>query len=499
MEILITKNQYSVLVNESKNIVFGNINEIRRKVTTDEFIKKAQMIHQNPDGTPKYNYDNTIYDNAISKVEIICPKHGSFFQTPNNHLSGQGCPKCGGNKHKTTDEFIKDAQKVHQNPDGTPKYGYDNANYVNNITKVEITCPKHGEFLQSPGDHLSGKGCQICGIESRSKLRTKTTDEFIKQAQMVHQNPDGTPKYDYSNTNYVKAMEKVEINCPKHGTFLQIPNDHLRGKGCPRCRESVGEKLIHNYLSQQQGYDVVSQKEFEDCTNIHKNKRWCTLYKFDIYLPEFNTIIEFDGEQHFKKTFFHKTDEYYNEKVEDDRYKINYCKDNNIKLIRISYNEKDVIGQLIKGLKSNKKIWLSDNYPKEGWNKKVLRMSEGNLIKLTERAINEQKSGPDYINFINNLSTVDPNIFNTKKPLEYLQNKLTEYKSKNPGINLDMKTLVQQLLSPTSPFKFTTFKIQTYEPKRVSTMDVNLKNIGFTLSKSDIDPMTIQGGVKLKF
>lgn len=132
-------------------------------------------------------------------------------------------------------------------------------------------------------------------------------------------------------------------------------------------------------------------------------------------------------------------------------------------------------------------------------NKKVLRMTEDDLVKLIKKVINEQKSGPDYVNFINNLSTVDPNIFNTKKPLEYLQNKLTEYKSKNPGINLDMKTLVQQLLSPTSPFKFTTFKIQTYEPKRVSTMDVNLKNIGFTLSKSDIDPMTIQGGVKLKF
>ncbi len=62
-----------------------------------------------------------------------------------------------------------------------------------------------------------------------------------------------------------------------------------------------------------------------------------------------------------------------------------------------------------------------------------------------------------------------------------------------------MTTLIKQLSKPESPFKFTTFNIQTYEPKRISTLDVNLKNIGFTLTKSDVDPMSIQGGVKLKF
>ena len=81
----------------------------------------------------------------------------------------------------------------------------------------------------------------------------------------------------------------------------------------------------------------------------------------------------------------------------------------------------------------------------------------------------------------------------------FLQNKLSEYNSKNNGIKLNMDTLIKQLSSPSSPFKFTTFNIQTYEPKRVSTLDVDLKNIGFTLTKSDIDPVSVQGGVKLKF
>jgi len=111
----------------------------------------------------------------------------------------------------------------------------------------------------------------------------------------------------------------------------------------------------------------------------------------------------------------------------------------------------------------------------------------------------EQNTGKEVMSFISNLLKSDPNMFNTKKPLMYLQNKLSEYKSKNPRITLDMTTLIKQLSKPESPFKFTTFNIQTYEPKRISTLDVNLKNIGFTLTKSDVDPMSIQGGVKLKF
>jgi hypothetical protein len=119
--------------------------------------------------------------------------------------------------------------------------------------------------------------------------------------------------------------------------------------------------------------------------------------------------------------------------------------------------------------------------------------------KKRRNIVLEQNTGKEVMVFISNLLKSDPNMFNTKKPLMYLQNKLSEYKSKNPRVTLDMTTLIKQLSKPESPFKFTTFNIQTYEPKRISTLDVNLKNIGFTITKSDIDPMSIQGGVKLKF
>jgi very-short-patch-repair endonuclease/Zn finger protein HypA/HybF involved in hydrogenase expression len=369
MKIRITESQYKILVNKPRDVVFGYINEIRRTKTKEEFINDAEKIHQNPDGTPKYDYENVNYIKALDKVEIICPEHGSFFQIPNNHLRGMGCPKCSGNNRKNSEEFIKDAEKIHLNSDGTSKYSYENVKYTNNSNKVEITCPKHGSFYQRPSDHLNGKGCPICYNETRSEKRSKTTEEFIKDALIIHPNPDGTPKYNYDKVNYVKALDKVEIICPKHGSFFQTPNGHLRGRGCPICSESKGEKIIYNYLVQKYGDEVISQKEFDNCNNEHKGNVKCHKYRFDFYLPQLNIIIEYDGEQHFKKTFFHKTDEHYIEKVEDDKHKTSYCMTNSIKLIRISYNEKDIIGQLTKGLEKINELWLSDNYPKAGWNR----------------------------------------------------------------------------------------------------------------------------------
>jgi very-short-patch-repair endonuclease len=348
----------------------------RKKLTTSEFIEKAQSQkrHQNSDGTPKYTYDKVDYVNSKEKIIITCPKHGDFLQKPNDHLHGYGCPYCGNIIKKTTDEFIRDAQESHKNPDdGTPKYTYDKVDYVNNKTPVIITCPKHGDFLQKPDDHLHGKGCKMCGIESRTKKKSSNTEKFIEDAKKVkvHQNPDGTPKYNYDNVNYINSYTPVIITCPKHGDWgTTTPTNHLTGTGCPICNESKGEKTIYNYLKQEYNYDVVPQHTYKDCTNKDKNKKTCREYEFDFYLPQFNIIIEFDGIQHFKRiNRFHKTEEEFQERVEDDLYKVNYCKNNNIKLIRISYNEKDIISQLNKGLSSNEKLWLSDKYPKAGWNK----------------------------------------------------------------------------------------------------------------------------------
>lgn len=130
--------------------------------STEEFIEKSKRIHGD-----KYDYSKVNYINNREKVEIICPIHGSFYQKPNSHLSGQGCPECSGNKRLTTEEFIKRAREIHGN-----KYDYSKTEYKNRKTKVEIICPDHGSFYQTPFNHLIGAGCPVCK-ESRGETQIR--------------------------------------------------------------------------------------------------------------------------------------------------------------------------------------------------------------------------------------------------------------------------------------------------------------------------------------
>ena len=120
-------------------------------------------------------------------------------------------------------EFIRRAKEIHGD-----KFNYDKVNYINGSTKVIITCPVHGDFLQTPSNHLNG-GCKKCADSNRDYLRV-TLDQFIDRANKKHKN-----KYDYSKVNYVNTKDKVIIGCPIHGDFEQEGNSHLLGIGCPKC------------------------------------------------------------------------------------------------------------------------------------------------------------------------------------------------------------------------------------------------------------------------
>ena len=110
-----------------------------KKLTTGEFISKSKLIHGD-----KYDYSKVEYVNNHSKVCIICPEHGEFWQTPANHLKNRGCPICGGHQKSSTEEFIKRANKVHNN-----KYDYSKVDYKGLKKKVCIVCKEHGDFVDN--------------------------------------------------------------------------------------------------------------------------------------------------------------------------------------------------------------------------------------------------------------------------------------------------------------------------------------------------------------
>lgn len=115
---------------------------------------------------------------------------------------------------------------------------------------------------------------------------TKTTGEFVAQAKQAH--PGGV--YDYSRTKYVTNDTKVQIVCRKHGPFWQAPNNHLSGRGCPRCRSSKGEKAVRAAL-RKAGLDFIEQWTGHDCRATNR-------LRFDFALPQLGVLIEFDGGFH---------------------------------------------------------------------------------------------------------------------------------------------------------------------------------------------------------
>ncbi len=188
-----------------------------KKLTTDEFIKKSKNIYNN-----LYDYSNVVYINNKTEVDIFCNTCDSYFkQTPNKHLSKKKI-NCKCSNKLNTEKFIERSKSIHKN-----LFSYENVNYINSYTKVEIICNTCNlRFKQMPHNHLNGNKCPNCfGTHKR------TNEDFVKKSMDIH-----GIKYDYSNVEYKNNNTKVKIICNTcNNTFYQIPIDHLNGHGCSSC------------------------------------------------------------------------------------------------------------------------------------------------------------------------------------------------------------------------------------------------------------------------
>lgn len=229
--------------------------------------------------------------------------------------------KIKSTKKLTKELIIKRGNKLH---DGF--YDYSLVEYINSRTKIKIVCPVHGVFEQTPDNHLNKKSrCPIC----TSHFDYKNNNFIIDKFNIIHNN-----KYNYSLVKYKNRNTNIKIICPNHGEFNQLPKHHMNGHGCPSCNESKGEKQIRNYLTNN-NIKYESQKTFDNCINKRK-------LKFDFYLPEYNMIIEYDGQQHFEPFRFEKDDSKLKERIKNDNIKNTYCKEKNIKILRIPYNKNHI-------------------------------------------------------------------------------------------------------------------------------------------------------------
>ena len=206
-----------------------------------EYIKRANEKHGY-----KFKYD-LLPEVFLStnKITIICPEHGEFTQNASSHLNGIGCPACSGLKKIDYNSFVKRSNEVHGN-----KYDYSKSIITNTRTKTIITCPIHGDFEQTPKNHLKGNGCPKCGKKYAKEWSKNNYKQYINESQKrfgkIYSFPDIEKLYENSHS-------KILIKCEKcNNVFEKIACDHLTSPhgGCLHCycNKSTAEEEIINEL-----------------------------------------------------------------------------------------------------------------------------------------------------------------------------------------------------------------------------------------------------------
>ena len=290
-----------------------------QRLSKDVFIEKAIKVHGY-----KYDYSFITYKNARTKINIVCPEHGLFAQAPGSHLSGNGCPVCGNikigdSKRLAVTEFIKRANAIHNG-----KYDYTLIDYKNVTSKIKIICPVHGVFSQIASIHLLGGGCRDCGYDQVSIKNRISKIDMIERFKNVHGD-----KYDYSKVDYNVVKDKIKIICPVHGAFYQVAFDHASGNGCPKCQESQGERKISLFLTEHKIL-FIPEYRFPDCVDKKP-------LPFDFYLPDFNTVIEYQGLQHYEPFKRWGGQAMLDYVKRHDTIKREFCNKNGIRLEEIKY------------------------------------------------------------------------------------------------------------------------------------------------------------------
>ena len=238
--------------------------------TATNFIEKAKGVHGN-----LYDYSKTVYLNAKTNMVITCNIHGDFLQKSNNHLRGQGCPKCGIKKCAKNisvpfEEFIKRANQKHCN-----KFQYVKDSYINMTSNMIIICPSHGNIQMTPISHCKSlHGCSKCGDISAGNKKLIPKEVFLEKCKQLHNN-----RYSYEYVKFNTTLDKIEIVCRKHGLFTQEANKHYHGAGCRKCADDkIGvrnRKTTEQYIADARriwgdryDYSLVKYTNGKDVINI---------------------------------------------------------------------------------------------------------------------------------------------------------------------------------------------------------------------------------------
>jgi phage FluMu protein Com len=279
-----------------KNLNCSKCSKLKDGIFTQKYID--QLI-SNRGKKYKYNIEDKTYTTR-DKINIICDKHGTFQQKIHNHFYlNSNCPKCSKSKEIKLDHDVetliesKNIKIIQYN-------GY-------RICSL-FSCREHGEF-KSKIETTKRHGCPRCAYNNKlARERIK----FIKKSKKVW---NDLIKFDYDSLIYNGSSKKMKLFSKATGWISQLPSNHLLGFA-PKL--STGELIISNLLSSK-NISFTKEMKFDGCVNIRR-------LRFDFYIPDINTCIEFNGVQHYKPISLFGGEEKYIYQVKNDNIKIDFCK-----------------------------------------------------------------------------------------------------------------------------------------------------------------------------
>lgn len=204
--------------------------------TLEEFVSQCKEKHGDT-----YDYSNSLYLGSYKKIGIQCRKHGEFWQWPNDHRHGIGCPMCGGNKRKTTEEFVEQAKEIF------PHFDYSKVEYKSALKHVIIICPTHGEFRQKPNGILNHVGCGKCSISRQQKTKIlrgiiadpKNKTEYENYRRHV---------WRISNQQYKLYKDKINPNNIPRSLFYHLDHKYSIQQGW---QNKIAAEIIGGYKNLQ--------------------------------------------------------------------------------------------------------------------------------------------------------------------------------------------------------------------------------------------------------
>ena len=296
-----------------------------RQYTTESFKARLHELYED-----KFGLELVDYKGAYNKITLVCPIHGIFEVRACIAARGDAsCKKCSGiqKREKTKipfKEIIQRILKVH------PSLLIDeNQEYINTHTKINVICPRHGEFQITPNSLLNGQGCKQCGIDSRADKKRHNLEWLIIESKKIHGD-----KYTFENFVYKNTKTKGLVTCKKHGDFLISPDKLIYHKeGCPKCSSSKLEMSLERLLELNKEMFICQYKP-----------EWLKPQSLDFYLPKYNIGIECQGIQHYQPVRFGGITEEnaikqleYTQKL--DKRKKELCNVNQVKLYYLKYDE----------------------------------------------------------------------------------------------------------------------------------------------------------------